>query len=366
MKNNRDKEKAQMLALTAVGCIGPVRMKMILAEAETLDEVMAWDIPRWCRVPGISEQLAFRIVDKLDLTYGEQVLDWSRQNNYAILTLLDDDYPPMLRELYDPPPFLFVKGNLVPADVKAVSIVGSRSATEYGRMTASRLAGELARQGITVVSGMAIGVDSSSHRGAMAAGGRTIAVLGSGIDVIYPPDNKNLYQEIAEHGAILSEFFPGVEPNAGHFPRRNRIIAGLARAVVVVEAGQKSGALLTADLALSQDKALFAVPGQLTSKMSQGTHDLIRAGARLLVSADDIFSVLPELKNDYIPAERAAPNELSDQEQRIFGLLSESPKQIDILVRDCGLTISEVSTCLLTLELRGLIKQLPGKRFIAA
>ncbi|MEE9443137.1 MAG: DNA-processing protein DprA [candidate division Zixibacteria bacterium] len=357
--------QAIILSLAAVGNIGPVKIRAILSRIERASDILDWDSYKFKQIPGISDEITVRIKTKLDLNYGRRLEEWADKNGINILTLLDEDYPQSLSEIYDPPPFLFIKGNLGPSDINAVALVGSRNASEYGRMTASKLAGELAANGVTIVSGMAIGIDSSSHRGALQTGGRTLAVLGSGIDVIYPRENKRLYGEISENGAVISEFFPGTEPNSGHFPRRNRVISGLSKAVIVVEAGQKSGALLTADLALSQGKALFAVPGQLSSRQSMGANDLIKTGARILTSPEDIFSVLPELKNDYIAPDKKIVEELSEGENLIFDFLSDSPKQIDYLVRKSGMTANGVSGFLLSLELRGLIKQLSGKRFIA-
>ncbi len=356
---------AIVLALASVGKIGPVKIKTILAQADHPTEILDWNIEKLCSIPGIHDELAGRIKQRLNIDYGYRLIEWAEKHNYDIVTLLDPDYPTALRELYDPPPFLFMAGTIIESDNLAIAIVGSRSATDYGKTTASTLAGELSRNGVTIISGMAVGVDSASHRGALAVGGRTIAVLGSGIDVIYPRENKTLYGQITENGAVISEFFPGTDPDPGHFPRRNRVIAGLSRAVVVVEAGGKSGALLTADLALSQGKNLFAVPGNLSSKLSAGTNDLIKSGAHLLTSIDDIFSILPKLKNDYIAPEKKVVDDLTDGEDIVFKRLSDTPIQIDQLVRECGLTVSEATAYLLSLELRGLVKQLSGKRFIS-
>lgn len=358
-------EQAIILSLAAVGKIGPVKIRAILSRIERASDILDWDSQKYKQIPGISDEITSRIKTKLDLSYGRRIEEWADKNGITILTLLDEDYPQSLSEIYDPPPFLFIKGSMAPSDKNSIALVGSRNASEYGRMTASKLAGELASNGITIVSGMAVGVDSSSHRGAIQAGGRTFAVLGSGIDIIYPRENKRLYQEISENGAVISEFFPGTGPSPGHFPRRNRVISGLSKAVIVVEAGQKSGALLTADLALSQGKALFAVPGQLSSKQSLGANDLIKTGAQILTSPDDIFSVLPELKNDYIVPDKKVVEDLSEGENLIFEYLSDSPRQIDYLVRKTNMTANDVSGFLLSLELRGLIRQLSGKRFIA-
>ena len=363
---NRDRETAGViLALASLGKIGPIKIKMMLAQVRHPAEILGWDIGRLQSIPGIGAELADRIKNNLDLDYGNRVVAWAGEKGYQVITFADADYPPPLRELYDPPPFLFVKGALEIGDYRAVAMVGSRNATEYGKTTAAQLAAELSRHGITVISGMAVGIDAACHRGALSGGGRTIAVLGSGIDVIYPRENKTLYGQIAEHGAVISEFLPGTDPNPGHFPRRNRLIAGLAQAVVVVEAGEKSGALLTADMALAYGKKLFALPGNVTSRLSSGTNELIKSGANILTSIDDIFSVLPGMRNDYIAPQKTVAVDLTEGEQLIFGHLSAAPVQLDTLMRECRLTVSDAASYLLSLELRGLVKQLSGKRFIA-
>jgi DNA processing protein len=364
MTANDSNRTAVILALASIGKIGPVKIKAILAREQNPTDVLNWDIEQFLTIPGIHRQIADRIKNDLDLDYGNKLIEWAEKNSFDVLTIVDDDYPASLKGLYDPPPFLFIKGNLTGDDDKAAAIVGSRNASEYGRATAGNIAGELSRHGVTIVSGMAIGVDSASHRGALTAGGRTIAVLGSGIDVIYPRENRNLYDQIANSGAVLSEFFPGTEPNPGNFPRRNRVIAGLSQTVIVIEAGDRSGALLTADLALVQGKKLFAVPGNLSSKLSSGTNELIKSGANLLTSIDDIFSVLPELKNDYIEPGREVAIDLTEGESMVIKHLTNSPKQLDALVRECGMPVSDATSYLLSLELRGLVKQLSGKRFI--
>ncbi|MCK5126129.1 MAG: DNA-processing protein DprA [candidate division Zixibacteria bacterium] len=364
MKSTDPKIQALILALSSIGKIGPVKIKMLLAMVANPLDLFDWDREEFCKVPGISSTLADYIVSKLNPEKGYKILEWAEKHAYSVLTLADADYPKSLKKIYDPPPFIFLNGNIIEEDIRSIAIVGARTASEYGRTMAHKIARELTSHGITVVSGMAVGVDSSAHRGALVAGGRTLAVLGSGIDVVYPRTNKKLYEEISQQGSVLSEFLPGVGPNPPHFPRRNRVISGLSQGIIVVEAGQKSGALLTADLALSQGKKLFAVPGQLTSKMSAGTNELIKSGAHLLSSIDDIFSVLPELKSDYIVPQRRAEADLTEGENLMFSRLSDEPKQLDELVRECRLSVSDTATYLLSLELRGLVKQLSGKRFI--
>ena len=366
MKSSNTETTALILALAAISKIGPVRIKILLARADNPLDILKWDQRQFESIPGIGTEIASLITKNLDLDFGNRLVDWAEKNECGILTLADSDYPSQLRQLYDAPPFIFHKGLLsATADERSVAVVGSRRATEYGRATAARIAGELSRHGVSIVSGMAIGVDSTAHWAALEAGGRTVAVLGSGIDIIYPSNNRNLYDRIVGQGAVISEFFPGTRPNPGNFPRRNRIIAGLSQGVIVVEAGDKSGALLTADLALVHNRKLFAVPGNLSSKMSSGTNDLIKSGAHVLTSVDDIFSVLPALKNDYIGPQKRTGEDLTEGESLVFERLSETPKQIDNLVRECRLTVSDTASYLLSLELRGLVRQLSGKRFIA-
>lgn len=360
----REDAAAVILALAAVGNIGPIRIKAILAKAGDPTEIIDWNESRFVDIPGISSQLAGRIRQKLDIAYGQRLLEWAAKRAFGVTTLIDADYPSMLRAIADPPPFLFTAGQWTAADDTAVAIVGSRNASDYGKATAFSLAAELVHQGISVVSGLAVGVDAASHKGALSAGGRTIAVLGSGIDVMYPPNHAGLYEEIRAKGVVLSEFFPGVGPNPGHFPRRNRVIAGLARAVVVVEAGSKSGALLTADMARTQGKKLFAVPGSVGAQQSLGTNELIKAGAYLLTSAEDIYTVLPELKRGHTAPPKAAAEGLDRGERLVYNCLSANPVQFDAIVRQSGLSVGEVSAHLLNLELRGMVKQLSGKRFI--
>lgn len=361
---NNPEATATILSLASINNIGPVKIRLILSQTKSPEEIIEWDKSRLTAVPGISGELADRIKGNLELDYGYKVIEWAEKRGFEIITIANPEYPAALRNIYDPPPFLFVAGFLNPLDEAAISIVGSRNATEYGKNIASKLAGELSHNGITIVSGMALGIDSAAHQGALGNGGQTIAVLGSGIDVIYPPENKNLYHQISENGAVISEFTPGTKPEPMYFPRRNRVISGLSQAVVVVEAGYKSGALLTADLALSQGRKLFAVPGNLSSKMSYGTNELIKTGAVLLSSIEDIFSVLPHLKKDYIAPKQVVPDDLSEGESLVFCTLSSTPKQLDILVRECDLAVSEATAYLLSLELRGLVKQLSGKRFM--
>lgn len=276
----------------------------------------------------------------------------------------DPDYPEPLRNIYDPPPVLFHAGRWEPADQTAVAIVGSRQATAYGLAVAARLAEDLAGAGVTVVSGMARGIDTAAHKGALEAGGRTIAVLGTGLDVVYPRENKKLMEAIAARGAVLTEFWPGSPPEAWHFPLRNRLISGLARGVVVVEAAEKSGALITAHLALEQGREVMAVPGNVTSRLSRGTNRLIKDGARVVESAADVLEELgltALFRGD--DTGKALPS-LNREEETVWRLIAEEPLHEEIIISRAGLAPEKTMAALAFLEIKGLVRRLPGKFYV--
>ncbi len=278
----------------------------------------------------------------------------------------DRTYPPLLKKIVDPPPVLYCLGEFRPEDQMAVAVVGSRRATPGGLATAAALAAALAQQGITVVSGMARGIDSAAHRGALQViGGRTIAVLGSGIDQVYPPENKELMQEIAASGVVCTEFPLGTRPLPGNFPARNRVISGLSLGVTVVEAAQDSGSLITAGFALEQGREVFAVPGAVDRPGSKGPHRLIKQGAKLVEDVQDILEGLnlPFISPDELVTETAAAEELSPEEERLLELLAEGEKHIDLLIRDSGLPVSTVNSALAMMELKGLVCQAGAKTY---
>ncbi len=275
----------------------------------------------------------------------------------------DYEFPNSLKEIYNPPPILFGLGDSDLLNEKSVAIVGARRATRYGQEVAKNLAGGLSSKGLAVVSGMALGIDTSAHRGALGAGGKTIAVLGSGLDRPYPARNRGLMKEIAESGAVITEFLPGTNPEPGNFPRRNRIICGLSQGVVVVEAGLKSGSLITASLALEQGKEVMAVPGSVRSPVSKGTHWLIKQGAFLVEDSRDVLEVLgldTEAKG-YESKKRITVDD--PRKRRVLGSLGPYPVFIDDIIAATGLEPGEVSAILLDLELEGLVEALPGKFF---
>lgn len=287
----------------------------------------------------------------------------------AVLDPGDSCYPSLLAVLTSPPP-LHVRGQIIADDALAVAIVGSRRATEYGIETAGRLASELAARGVTVVSGLARGIDTAAHRGALEAGGRTIAVLGSGVDVIYPPENRSLAAEIERQGAIVSQFAPGTRPLPGHFPARNRILAALALGVVVVEAAERSGALITAGFAADLGREVFAVPGKITSETSRGPHRLIQEGAKLVQDWTDVVQELPEHSRRAVLAP-AARSGASDQpadrspEGRVLALLEPGePRHLEALIEAAGQDAGRVSAALVALEIGGWTRQLPGQRWV--
>jgi DNA processing protein len=298
----------------------------------------------------------------------------------AIVTRLEATYPDVLRTIHDPPPVLYMKGAGKAEEQVAVAIVGSRRASLYGQQTAQRLAYELALRGVMIVSGLARGIDAAAHRGALQAAGRTLAVWGSGLDRLYPPEHRALAEQIvAQRGALLSEYPMGSPPLSYHFPRRNRLISGLSVGVVIVEAAHRSGALITADCALEQGREVFAVPGKVDSLTSQGTHHLLKQGARLVTSVDDILEELG-LVAPARPAAHGAGGEVAqrqsgspattlegvtDEERRLMHQLRrDEPCDVETLTAKTGLTASACTSTLLGLELRHLVKQLPGQRFV--
>jgi len=285
----------------------------------------------------------------------------------TLLTLRDAGYPSALRAVPLPPPFLFVRGALTAEDALAIAIVGSRHPSPYGVRTATRLAADLAARGVTVVSGFARGIDTAAHRGALEAAGRTVAVLGSGVDAVYPPENRGLVGAVTRQGAIVSEFPMGTPPLSEHFPRRNRVIAGLALGTAVVEAAEKSGALITAGCAGEFGREVFAVPGNVTSPVSDGTNRLIQDGAKLVRGWEDVVSELPEVwRRALRPVAAVARPAVEGPEGALLDLLSDEPVPIDTLIRGSGLPSGQVAALLVTLELKGLVRQLPGQRYAQA
>ena len=361
------------LALKSIAGIGNVVLPALIDSFGTLEAIFSASAAELQTAPGITKKAAAAVAGFKNWDNIKKSLELIENAGINIITYQDELYPAKLLEIYDRPPFLYVKGSLKKEDIN-ISIVGSRLASTYGKYTTERISRELALRGVTIVSGLARGIDSAAHRGALAAQGRTIAVLGTGLDVIYPPENKKLFTAIGQNGAVVSEFPLGTPPHAFNFPARNRIISGMSYGVVVVEAGEKSGSLITARLALEQGREVFAVPGSIDSAGSRGTNKLIKQGAKLIENTDDILEeILPQLEKTKIQealstsgteTHIAGKNEnLNSIDRQIIDLLSNDRLHIDELITVTGLSPNEILSSLMVLELKGLIKQHPGKFF---
>jgi len=367
---DREAEARALVALSLVPGVGPGRLRALLARFGSAEAVLRAPRAALARADGVGPQTAAAIqAFDAEAAVAEQFERAAGVGAEAV-TLADDRYPRLLRQIHDPPPVLWVRGELRPEDERAVAVVGTRRASEYGRRVAHEFAFELARRGWTVVSGLAYGVDVAAHRGAIEAGGRTLAVLGSGVDRIYPARHGPLAEQIASgQGAVVSEFPLGTPPDAPHFPRRNRVIAGLALGTLVAEARATGGALLTAWMATEQNRAVFAVPAPVFGGVGEGANQLIRKGyASLVTSVDDLIEeVAPQAE---VPAPAAAPSppppELSGVERQLFDALSSEPIALDALCERAGLDSSTALVYLLSLEFKGVVRQMAGKQFFRA
>jgi DNA processing protein len=365
-------EKLPWLALKGIPQVGWVLFKRLVEAFGSPAAVFAASPTELKQVKGVSPAMAQAIAGFRDWDQVETELARVAAAGARILTLDDPAFPPALKNIPYPPAFLYVRGELQPADTRAVALVGTRKASYYGLKACRRLARDLAAQGVTIVSGLARGIDTAAHQGALEVGGRTLAVLGCGVDVVYPPENRELARQIPEHGALISEFPLAAPPEARNFPIRNRIISGLSLAVVVVEAGDRSGAGITAELAMEQGRDVMAVPGPVDSPVSLGPHRLIQQGAKLVSRVEDI---LEELPRSLAPA-ATPPSKLAKEEtpalfpgrlppaDPLLPFLDSQPLQLDELVQLCGLPAAEVLSRLTMLELQGLVRELPGKCYV--
>lgn len=356
-------ERLFWLGLSLVNGIGPTRFRALLDHFG--DPQTAWEAPAASlRASGLSEKIVknfIKIRADVDLY---NLWDQIQAQDVNFLIWLDDSYPSRLKEIAQPPPVLYARGEFVPQDDWAVAIVGTRRVTPYGRQVTEEMAGFLARNGVTVVSGLARGVDSIAHSAALKAGGRTIAVLGSGVDNVYPPENRGLAEEIISNGALVSDYALGTPPEAGNFPPRNRIISGLSRAVVIIEAGKKSGALITASFAAEQGREVFAVPGSIHAPHSQGTNRLIQDGAVPLLAPEDLMTVLDmAMIQEQQTARTILPSDPT--EAALFAMLGREPLHVDELTRKTDLPISQVSSTLAMMELKGMVRQVGGMQYVA-
>jgi len=302
----------------------------------------------------------------------EEIYDWGPREGCAFIVRGQDGYPSLLEEIYDPPLVLYARGNLECLNLPGIAIVGTRRPTIYGQQIAEGVASDLAERGIAIISGLARGIDGSAHRGCLEANGNTIAILGCGIDVVYPREHKQLTNKILDKGLLLSEFPPGVSPSPQNFPIRNRIISGLAFGTLVIEAGEYSGSLITARLAMEQNREVYAIPGNITSPRSFGPNFLIKQGAKLVQSWRDVVEEFPsELRQKMLIQEDSRQSAkmglklLSDEESKILGVLKmDEAIQFDTILRGSGLTVSELSGMLLNLEMSGWLRQLPGNFYV--
>ncbi|MEX2113923.1 MAG: DNA-processing protein DprA [Pirellulales bacterium] len=364
-----DDSLADAVRLSMISGIGPLLRKALLENFGTATAVLAAAPSDLRRVPGIGAELTRRIAVARQEIDVQGELDLCAAENIGILTEGDPSYPRVLREIHDPPGILFVRGAILPQDALALAIVGSRHATHYGLAQAERLAGSLARAGITIVSGLARGIDGAAHRGALSAGGRTIAVLGSGLLNLYPPEHAELAGEVARQGAVVSEVPPRSPPLAGAFPQRNRIISGLSLGVLVVEASTNSGALITARHAMEQGREVFAVPGRVDNRMAHGSHRLIRDGAKLVETADDVLEelgplVAPTTSTDGQAVHHPAELLLNEVEQSVLSQIGQDPTTIDAVVAKSNLPTGKVLATISVLEMRHLVKRLSGNLIV--
>ncbi len=351
------------LALNSLTDIGPVVARNLLSAFGSPDNIFNMTTAELRQVEGVGEYRAQKIISFKSWDDVKREIEKAEKNNVRILTLDNPDYPEGLKQIHGAPVILYVKGDLESADKYAIAMVGSRRSTDYGRHVADGMAYKLASSGLTVVSGMAMGIDTISHKGALKAGGRTIAVLGSGIDVPYPASNRGLMSAIASSGAVISEFPFGTQPNKENFPRRNRIISALSLGVIVIEATLDSGSLITVGYALEQGKEVFAVPGQITSMNSKGTNSLIKKGARLIDRAEEVIDELSDQLRGLLKEDKQSLPEMSKDEKELYGYLAVEPRHIDKITREINMTTPRALSVLLALELKGVVRQTEGKHF---
>jgi DNA processing protein len=353
------------IGFNIVSGIGPARFKMLLNYFGAAGK--AWHASDGdLRAAGLDRKSIESLLATRQRLSLEDELARVERMGASVITWEDDRYPPRLLEIHNAPPVLYVRGEILPQDEWAVAVVGTRSGTRYGRQMVAEFAGDLGRSGITVVSGLARGIDSLAHRATLRAGGRTIAVLGSGIDIIYPSEHRDLASKIAERGAVVTEYPLGTKPEAGNFPPRNRIISGLSLGTLVVEAGKRSGALITADYALEQGREVFALPGSATSGKSEGTNRLIQEGAaKLVLSVQD---VLEELNLTLVERHQEVRTFVPEDEREasILKHVSTEPIHVDDIGQRTSLPISEVTSTLALMELKGMVRQVGGMNYVLA
>jgi DNA processing protein len=357
-------EIVSLLKLYSIPGIGSGRMRRLIGTLGSPQNVLDAPMQKLIGVPGVDRATALKIRSGVDEKFVTEQLSLMQKFRVKILSYWDKEYPESLKCIFDPPAFIYFKGTIMPEDRLALAIVGTRVPTQYGRIVTEQICKNLVENNLTVVSGLARGVDTLAHRSVVMNQGRTLAVLGCGLDRIYPPENKKLAEEIEQNGALISEYPLGTLPDAGNFPRRNRIISGLSLGVLIIEAGLKSGALITAFQALEQNREVFAVPGPITSGKSMGTNQLIKEGAKLVQNISDILKELSGQVESKVKRVEHNISNLNILEKEVYDLLCKDPVHVDQLVQRTQKSAPEILTVLLNMELMGLIRQLSGKKFI--
>ena len=354
-----------LLRLFCIPGVGPQKFRALVNHFADPARVLSASPRELIRVPKIERSLASLIARHDGSAFADDQLKRLNRTGGEIISIWDSRYPELLKRIYDPPVILFVLGSVLPEDERSVAVVGTRSPSAYGLRVTADIASGLVRAGATVVSGLARGIDTAAHAEALSAGGRTIAVIGSGLDVPYPPENRRLLSRIADRGAILTEFAMGEKPDPAYFPRRNRIISGVSRGTVVVESAIDGGAMITASAALDQNREVFAVPGPLTNPLSVGPHTLIRDGrAKLITGVEDI---LTEFRGVFSPAAdvpKHVPQNLTLFERTVLDAIDGDPVHIDVIAERSRLGPGDALVALLGLEFKGCVRQLPGKYFV--
>jgi DNA processing protein len=379
IRHNSDEIESWLKVKGADG-VGPITFAKLLKQIGPPQQILKASVSELAKTDGIGTKTAERIVATRDKFDAQAEIELAHKLDVNIINIEDDRYPPVLKKIDDPPPVLYIKGDITRRDNLAISIVGSRQCSLYGQEQSSRLAHLLASAGFTICSGLARGIDTAAHHGALSADGRTIAVLGCGLANMFPPENKKLSELIAQSGACISELPLRSEPLAMNFPPRNRIIAGLSLGTIVIEAGLRSGAMITADAATSYNREVMAVPGKIDSPLNKGAHYLIKQGAKLVESIEDVMEALgyygEQLKEYAVkeasdaedkleqPLFNASQLNLTDDEKTILNFLNKEPTHLEQIIADTNLNTGGISACLISLQLKGLVKQLPGSLFI--
>lgn len=365
-------EKKSLLLLSQIQGVGATRLRSLMTRFHSPEHILNASVSELSKTPNVGQTTAEAVAKflhspKRNETEKRIEAQFERLEKLraSLITLWDDDYPSRLKEIYDAPVFLFVRGSLTAQDGKSIAVVGTRYPTDYGKNATKKIVGGIAKSGFSIVSGLAIGIDTIAHNAALDNGGRTIAVLGNGIDNIYTDVKGKFYPKILENGAILSEEWIGVAPMAENFPKRNRIISGLALGAIIIESDVKGGAMITAKYALDQNRDVFALPGSIFSPKSNGTNELIRDGrAKLVLTPDDVLIEYPDhIRPQSLIEQLDAVPDISADEQKVFALLSNEPLHIDVIAEQSGFDVSDALVLLFELEMKNLARQLAGKMF---